>query len=85
MTRQNSIRKEILLQLYASRLPLSVEHMQREAKKNDYDYTVTEMKNESQFLADDSLIVQVANPGSTEIKYRILSAGVRQYEQTYAA
>ena len=86
MTRENQIRKEILFQLYAVRpIALAPDRITRDAKKQDYDYSETEIRREAQFLADENLILKISEPGTTVLMYRIASAGVRHYEQTYAA
>lgn len=86
MTRENLIRKEILFQLYAVRpLPLSADRIARDARKNDYDYTERDVAREAQFLVDEHLIDPVNDPAGTTKRYRILSAGIRHYEETYAA
>lgn len=86
MTRQDEIRREILLQLYAMRpIAMSPDRMQRDAQKNGYDYTVIEMRREAQFLADEKLLIEISDPGVTAKMYRIHANGVRHYEQIYAA
>lgn len=86
MTREDNIRKEVLLQLYAVRpLALSVERIARDARKNDYDYSATEIKRELQFLADEGLVVSLDEAGTTAQLHRINSKGIRAYEQKYAA
>jgi len=86
MSRADDIRKEILLQLYAVRpLALSAERLARDARKNDYDYSATEIARELVFLADTGLLVAVASPATTARYHRITAAGVTHYEQNYAA
>jgi hypothetical protein len=86
MNRADEIRKEILLQLYAVRpLALSAARLARDAKKNDYDYSAVEIRRELDFLNDEKLIAPVTEPGVTQQLWRINSAGIRQYEQKYAA
>ena len=86
MTRENDIRKEILLQLYATRpLALSAERIARDAKKNDYDYSATEVKRELVFLQDKSLVILIPDEIGTANLYRIHALGVTHYEQHYAA
>lgn len=84
--RQDDIRKEILLQLYATRpIALTAERIQRDAKKQAYDYSLTEVKQELQFLADEGLIFVIEDKGATTRLYRIHASGVRHYEQNFAA
>ena len=86
MSREDLIRKEILLQVYAARpLALTPERIARDAKKNDYDYSASEIERELFFLNDENLIKRVEIPGVTALGYRISSIGIRQYEQKYAA
>ena len=86
MTRPDLIRKEILMQLYAVRpLAVSPERIQRDAAKAGYDYAVTEIRREVSFLADTGLLIEIGDPGVTARLYRIHAAGVRHYEQNYAA
>ncbi len=85
MTRNDSIRKEILMQLYASRpLARNASFVQRESAKAGYDYGLREIQSELQFLAGEKLIEQHDLPGVTEPQWLITSAGVRQFEQTLA-
>ncbi len=86
MNRTELIRKEILLQVYASRpLGLSAERIERDARKEGYDYTRTELAQELQFLADEGLIVLMEEKGTTLKLFRIGAPGVRHYEQKYSA
>ncbi len=85
MSRADDIRKEILLQLYATRLSLGAERIQRDAKKQGYDFSKSEIQNELQFLGDQGLIVRDDDPSSTEKKYRIHAKGVMHYEQNLAS
>ena len=84
MTRPEQIRKEILLQLYASRpLALTAGRMARDARKEGYDYSAADIARETQFLLDEGLAVEFAAAGSTERHCRISAEGVRQYETLY--
>ena len=86
MTRENLIRKEILFQLYALRpIALSPDRIARDAVKQGYDYTPTEIRKEAQFLLDEGLIFKIEEPGTTVLLYRIHAAGVKHYEQNLAA
>ena len=86
MNRSEMIRKEILLQVYASRpLGLSAERIERDARKEGYDYTRTEIARELQFLADEDLVILMDEKGTTLQLFRIAPSGVRQYEQKYSA
>lgn len=86
MDRKNDIRKEILLQAYAVRpLHLTAERIQRDAKKAGYDYTLAEVKQELQFVADNGLLIEIKDALGTAQVYRIHALGVTYYEQHYAA
>jgi hypothetical protein len=84
MSREESIRKEILFQLYAVRpLALSPERIALDARKNDYDYTAKEVRREAEFLGDEGLIFKIEEPGTSVVMYRIHANGVKQYERKY--
>lgn len=86
MTREDAIRKEILLQLYAVRpLTVSADRLARDAKKQGYDYSATEIKRELQFLSDRLLVIEIGDPITTAKLYRIHANGIAHWEQTYAA
>jgi hypothetical protein len=86
MSRQEQIRKEILLQLYASRpLALSAERLERDARKQAYDFTRNEIARELQFLIDERMVLELEPRGSTTRLYRIDALGVRQFEQVFGA
>lgn len=86
MKREDQIRKEILFQLYALRpLALSPERIARDALKNGYDYTASEVRREMYFLLDEVLLVRENQSGTTELLARINNNGVRAYEERYAA
>lgn len=86
MTREESIRKEILFHLYAVR-PRAVlaSTLWKEARKQSYEWTQAEINAELQFLADENLVITIEIKGSTDRLYRIGGEGVRVYEQNYAA
>jgi len=86
MKRTEQVRKEILLQLYGSRpIALSAERIERDARKQGYGFTAFEIERELQFLMDEELIAQVELKGSAIRLFRILSAGVKQFEGNYIA
>jgi hypothetical protein len=86
MKRQEAIRKEILMQLYAVRpIGLTPERIARDAVKAGYDYTATEVAQELTFLEDNQLVVEQKNPVGTSRPYRIHALGVTHYEQNFAA
>ncbi len=84
--RNENLRKEILFQLYAVRpLARSAEQIERECRKQQNFFGRQEVSSELQFLADEGLLILIAEPGTTVRLYRIHANGVRLYEQTYAA
>ena len=86
MSRHDDIRKEILFQAYALRpLPVSAAKIHRECRKQQMDFSLTEIAREMPFLCGDGLLNPKPVPGVTELHYDITSAGVRHYEQNFAA
>lgn len=84
-SRNEQIRKEVLFQLYAVKpLTRSAEQIERECRKQRMDFTKGEIGAELQFLADDGLLILIAEPGTTMKLYRIHANGVRHYEQNFA-
>ena len=84
--RNDAIRKEVLFQHYALKgVPLGAAQIERECRKNGMDFARGEIAEAQQFMADDGLLVAINAPGTTAKLWRINSAGVRHYEQTYAA
>ncbi len=86
MTRQESIRKEVLFQLYAVRpWTRNAEQIERECRRHGDDFRKHEIAPELTFLADEGLLIHITEPGTTVHLYRISGHGVRHYEQNYAA
>lgn len=84
MSRENAIRQEILMQVYAVRpIALTAERIQRDARKAGYDYSVTEVKRELPFLVGEKLLDRITVPGVTESSFTITSAGIRHYEENF--
>ena len=82
MTRNQEIRKEILLQLYAARpLAHSPALIARQGKKAGLDYSENEIAAECAFLAGQGLIGDVEDTASGELKFAITSKGVLEYER----
>lgn len=85
MSSSESIRKEVLFQLYGVRpLTRSAEQIERECRKQQLGFGLNEIKQELQFLADEGLLIEIKEPGTTVRLYRIHSNGVRYYEQNFA-
>jgi hypothetical protein len=82
--RNNVIRAEILLHLYAVRphsvLPISVLHY---GKRSIPDLLEADVKRELQFLVDDGCVEALEPGGSTEWLYKLTSKGVKIVEQRY--
>ncbi len=82
MTRNQEIRKEVLLQLYGLRpLPLSPFAIARRASRAQYDFTEREIKAECEFLTGQGLAGSVDDPASGETRYVITSRGVLEQEK----
>jgi hypothetical protein len=84
--RNEAIRKEILMQLYAERpLAFGAPRIARDAAKGGYDYTRAEIDRELDFLSGERLLDVVNQPGITLPVFKISSLGIRTYENTYRA
>jgi len=82
MTRNQEIRKEVLLQLYGMRpLPLSPFSIARRARRAQFDFTEKEIKAECEFLRGQGLAEAIEDPASGEAKYAITSRGVLEQEK----
>jgi len=82
MTRNQEIRKEVLLQLYGMRpLPLSPFSIARRARRAQFDFTEKEIKAECEFLRGQVLAEAIEDPASGETKYAITSRGVLEQEK----
>lgn len=80
MSRNQSIRKEILLQLYGVRpLAKSAQFLTKEARKSGCDYRETEMVAECAFMEGMKLI-EKANDPIGQVRYQITAEGVLAYE-----
>lgn len=86
MMNADDIRKEILFQLYAVKpMPRTAEQIERECRKQQMQINRQQITAELAFLADEGLLILIAQPGTTAKTYRIHANGVRHYEQNYAA
>jgi len=87
-SRQNSLRAEVLLQLYGARPVMrSAYQIARECKKQGLDFNEQEIKAELAYLAsaDVALAFEVKTALSTEPHFKISGEGIRHYEQHFAA
>jgi DNA-binding PadR family transcriptional regulator len=86
MTRQDDIRKEILFQLWTTRVaPRPASLLTRQARKQGMDFTESEVRAELIYLADEGLIIEVPTPGTGEKFFRLTSKGVNHYQDRFAA
>ena len=84
--RNNSLRKEILFQLYAVRpSPRTPAVIINEARKQHMDFTMTEIQSELEYLTDQGLLIPITMSGTSERLYRIHANGVNLYEREYSA
>lgn len=82
MTRQQEIRHECLLQLYGSgSIPISIAHIRKVAKRQGFDYSETEIRDQLHFLKGQEFAEQVASEGTGEIRFRITSKGMLEHER----
>lgn len=85
MSRGDSVRKEILLQLYGVRpLTRDADALHREAQKQELDFSREEIKRELAFLADEGLLIEIKEPGCTARRYRLHASGVRLWEEKFS-
>jgi hypothetical protein len=81
MTRPQEIRKEIVMQLYASRpLAMSPALITRQARKSGLDYTDNEVRTECAFLHGQELAQMLTDPGTGETRYALTSKGIIYHE-----
>ena len=81
MTREQDIRAEILLQLYATRpLRRSAALLARQAVKAGLDFAAAEIVRECAFLVGQGLVAAETDPATGQRRYRIASAGILHYE-----
>lgn len=82
MTREQEIRAEIALQLYAARpTGLSAAQMARNCRRAGYDYTEAELGREAAFLVGQGQAAEATNPITGAALYQITSAGVIEHER----
>jgi hypothetical protein len=85
MSRNQEIRKEVLLQLYGMRpLPLSVFAIYRRARRAQFDFSEREILAECEFLKGQGLAGSLVDPASGETKYMITSRGILEQERDAA-
>ena len=86
MTRENSIRKEILFQAFAKR-PLSVtaSGIAKQCRKEQMDFSELEIRRELPYLVGKKALARVTAMDASEPAYEITAEGIDYYEQNYAA
>ncbi len=81
MTRPQQVRYECLLQLYGSKeIPLSAEHITRVARRQGFDFSEAEVRDALFFLKGQRLCEELAAPATGELRHRITSPGMLQWE-----
>ena len=82
MTPAQSIRHECLLQLYGSKeIPISAELIRKVARRQGFDYSDADIRDALFFLRGQGLCEAVTDPATGQVRHRITSAGMLQYEQ----
>ena len=82
MTRTQEIRHECLLQLYGSgAIPLSIAHIHKAARRQQFDYTPAEVRDQLHFLRGQKLCEEITNTGTGENLYVITSQGMMEFER----
>ncbi|EEF62085.1 hypothetical protein [Pedosphaera parvula] len=82
MNRTQEIRHECLLQLYGSgSIPISINHLRKVAKRQGFDYSESEVRDQLHFLRGQNLCEEITDRITGENKYIITSEGMLAYEQ----
>lgn len=86
MTPEQQLRREILMQLYASRpLKMSASLMARQARQWGLsEWTTKDFVREAEFLVGQGLVERFVDPISGEVQYRITSNGVLRHEESFS-
>jgi hypothetical protein len=81
MTREHEIRHECLLQLYGSKeIAISADHIRKVARRQGFDYSDQEIRDALFFLRGQGLCEIVRNDATGEVRHRITSAGMLEWE-----
>lgn len=81
MTRTHEIRHECLLQLYGSgSIPISINHVRKVARRQGFDYSEAEVRDQLHFLRGQNLCEEVVDRITGETRYVITSVGMLAYE-----
>ena len=82
MNRSHEVRHECLLQLYGSKeIPISAPRIRKVAKRQGFDYSEQEIRDALFFLRGQGLCEVVRDPATGELRHRITSKGMLQWEQ----
>ncbi len=85
MTRDHEIRHECLLQLYGSKeIPISAAHIRKVARRQGFDYTEQEIRDALFFLRGQGFCQIVRDAATGEVRERITSAGMLEWEERAA-
>lgn len=82
MDRNQLIRQEALLQLYGAgqRIGIRPSRMAQLARRQGDDFLEAEFEAACRFLVGQGFAEQVQSPVSGELRFRITSAGILEYE-----
>ncbi len=77
----HEIRHECLLQLYGSKeIAISAAHIRKVAHRQGFDYTEQEIRDALFFLRGQGLCEIVSDPATGEVRHRITSKGMLEWE-----
>lgn len=70
-----------MLQLYGSKeLPISAGHIRKVCRRQQFDYTETEIRDALFFLTGQEFAERLQDPATGEVRHRITSKGMLEYE-----
>src|SRR5213078_2437061 len=85
MIRTHDIRHECLLQLYGSKeIPISAAHIRKVARRQGFEYSEQEIRDALFFLRGQGFCQIVRDPVTGEVRERITSAGMLEWEEKEA-
>ena len=85
MLTDHEIRHECLLQLYGSKeIPISADHIRKVACRQGFDYTALEIRDALFFLRGQGLCEIVRDRATGQMRHRITSAGMLNWEEQEA-
>ena len=81
MKREQEIRHECLLQLYGSKeIAISAGHIRKVARRQGFDYSEQEIRDALFFLRGQGLCEPVLDDSTGELRHRITSKGMLEWE-----